>query len=71
MPEHWASFAIQEIERSNRRFTAWEKEFLYGNGGNNPGVKKRIEMGLSLTKRQETSLLELHRACTEVKRIKW
>lgn len=63
MPEVWYLTAIQEIEASSRPLRPWESDFLNGSCGQ-PGIKKRVKVGLSLTQRQESCLLQIHKRLT-------
>ena len=58
----WYRFALKEIIQSTKKMTDWEAKFF-------SSIKPRIEMGISLTERQEESLLKLHQRMTEIKRV--
>lgn len=61
MTEKWHKFALTEIERSHRRMTQWEKEFI-------ESVKPRINLELSLSEGQEKTLLRIHEKMTDMAR---
>ena len=65
MTEVWYRTAIHEIENSSRLLRDWEREFLLGSPGH-PGIKKRVEVGLSLTPKQESCLLRIHKRMTDL-----
>lgn len=57
--EEWYKFALREIERSSRRMTEQQKNFIQS-------VKPRIELGMSLSEKQEKFLLSVHEKMTGV-----
>ena len=58
----WIEFAVAEIERSGRRFSKWELDFL-------KSVKERLAMNFQLTDPMTKSLSELHRKSTDIRPI--
>ena len=62
MPEPWIPFAIDEINRSSKPMTPFEKDFM-------KSVEERTRLGVSLSPRQIQILGDIHRKKTEIGRI--
>lgn len=63
MAEYWQAFALDEIDRSERRLSLWDRDFL-------DSIREDILSRASLTRAQDDRLMRIYQRMTDVKRLK-
>lgn len=62
MAEYWQNFALDEIDRSSRRLSIWERPFI---DSIRPAVKQRVP----LSAKQDIKLMQIYQRLSDVTRL--
>lgn len=62
MAQNWQHFALDEIERSTRRLSIWERPFV-------DSIRSIIKQGLTLSRNQDKRLMQIYQRMTDAKRL--
>lgn len=61
---NWHKRALAEIERQKDRLTDWEKNFIFSDDYEIPGMMKRFRLNLPITEKMENIILSIHERLT-------